>query len=103
MTALWTRKVVGSDPLSDLAVLKIDATNLPVLALGDSDKVRVGDVVLAIGKSTGHRANGDHGNHQREGPPNGFEQRQPLKTFCKLTRRSIRGIPAARWSARIAN
>jgi serine protease Do len=46
-------KVVGSDPLSDLAVLKIDASNLPVLALGDSDKVRVGDVVLAIGNPLG--------------------------------------------------
>jgi Do/DeqQ family serine protease len=46
-------KVVGSDPPSDLAVLKIDATSLPVLALGDSDKVRVGDVVLAIGNPLG--------------------------------------------------
>src|SRR5882672_5326321 len=46
-------KVVGSDPPSDLAVLKVDAANLPVLALGDSDKVRVGDVVLAIGNPLG--------------------------------------------------
>ncbi len=46
-------KVVGSDPPSDLAVLKIDATSLPVLALGNSDKVRVGDVVLAIGNPLG--------------------------------------------------
>jgi Do/DeqQ family serine protease len=46
-------KVVGTDPPSDLAVLKIDATSLPVLALGDSDKVRVGDVVLAIGNPMG--------------------------------------------------
>lgn len=46
-------RVIGSDPLSDLAVLKIDASNLPVLALGDSDKVRVGDVVLAIGNPLG--------------------------------------------------
>jgi Do/DeqQ family serine protease len=46
-------KVVGSDPPSDLAVLKIDTSNLPVLALGDSDKVRVGDVVLAIGNPLG--------------------------------------------------
>ena len=46
-------KVVGSDPPSDLAVLKIDASNLPVLALGDSDKVQVGDVVLAIGNPLG--------------------------------------------------
>lgn len=46
-------KVVGFDPPSDLAVLKIDATNLPVLALGNSDRVRVGDVVLAIGNPLG--------------------------------------------------
>jgi len=46
-------KVIGSDPPSDLAVLKIDANNLPVLALGDSDRVRVGDVVLAIGNPLG--------------------------------------------------
>jgi Do/DeqQ family serine protease len=46
-------RVVGSDPSSDLAVLKIDATNLPVLALGNSDNVRVGDVVLAIGNPLG--------------------------------------------------
>ncbi len=42
-------KVIGSDQLSDLAVLKVDAGNLPVLTLGDSDKVRVGDIVLAVG------------------------------------------------------
>jgi Do/DeqQ family serine protease len=46
-------RVVGSDQPSDLAVLKIDATDLPVLALGDSDRVRVGDVVLAVGNPLG--------------------------------------------------
>jgi len=46
-------KVVGLDPPSDVAVLKIAATNLPVLALGDSDRVRVGDVVLALGNPLG--------------------------------------------------
>ena len=46
-------KVVGSDPPSDLAVLKINASNLPVLTLGDSDRARVGDVVLAIGNPLG--------------------------------------------------
>ena len=48
-----TAKVVGSDAPSDLAVLKIEATNLPVLALGDSDKVRVGDFALAVGNPLG--------------------------------------------------
>src|ERR1041384_7020283 len=46
-------KVVGSHPPSDLAVLKINATNPPVLTLGDSDRARVGDVVLAIGTPLG--------------------------------------------------
>lgn len=42
-------KIIGSDPPTDLAVLKISAKNLTALPLGDSDQVRVGDVVLAIG------------------------------------------------------
>ncbi|HYY57232.1 MAG TPA: DegQ family serine endoprotease [Pyrinomonadaceae bacterium] len=46
-------RVVGSDKASDLAVLKVNASNLPVLPLGDSDRVRVGDVVLAIGNPLG--------------------------------------------------
>jgi Do/DeqQ family serine protease len=46
-------KVVGSDPPSDVALLKIHASNLPVLSLGDSDRTRVGDVVLAIGNPLG--------------------------------------------------
>ena len=46
-------RLVGSDPPSDLAVLKIDASNLPILVLGDSDRTRVGDVVLALGNPLG--------------------------------------------------
>lgn len=46
-------KLVGSDPPSDLAVLKISRSGLPSLNLGDSDKVRVGDIVLAIGNPLG--------------------------------------------------
>jgi serine protease Do len=46
-------KVVGTDPLSDLAVLKIESSGLPYLNLGDSDRVRVGDIVLAIGNPLG--------------------------------------------------
>lgn len=42
-------RIVGSDPPSDLAVLRVTANNLPTLPLGDSDRVRVGDVALAIG------------------------------------------------------
>src|ERR1041384_6811298 len=46
-------KVIGSDPPSDLAVLKVNAGGLPTLVLGDSDRTRVGDVVLAIGNPLG--------------------------------------------------
>ena len=46
-------KVVGTDEPSDLAVLKVDGTNLQTLPLGDSDAVRVGDVVLAVGNPLG--------------------------------------------------
>jgi Do/DeqQ family serine protease len=46
-------KVVGADKLSDLALLKIEAKDLPYLSFGDSDKVRIGDVVLAIGNPLG--------------------------------------------------
>ncbi|HQU84286.1 MAG TPA: DegQ family serine endoprotease [Pyrinomonadaceae bacterium] len=51
----FTAKVVGTDAASDLAVLKIESENLPVLSLGNSDSVRVGDVVLAIGNPLGLR------------------------------------------------
>lgn len=46
-------KLVGADKLSDLAVLKIEAQNMPYLNLGNSDTVRVGDIVLAIGNPLG--------------------------------------------------
>jgi serine protease Do len=49
----YEAKVVGSDQPSDLAVLKIEATNLPFLTLGNSDSVRIGDIVLAIGNPLG--------------------------------------------------
>lgn len=42
-------KVVGTDPLTDLAVIKVTADNLPAAFLGDSDKLKVGQWVMAIG------------------------------------------------------
>jgi Do/DeqQ family serine protease len=49
----FTAKLVGTDPRSDIAVLKINATGLPTLPIGDSSKLQVGDVVLAIGDPFG--------------------------------------------------
>lgn len=46
-------KVIGSDPLSDVAVIKVEAHNLPTLPLGNSDMNRVGEWVIAIGNPFG--------------------------------------------------
>jgi serine protease Do len=46
-------KVVGTDPKSDIAVLKIDATSLPSITIADSTKVQVGDYALAVGDPFG--------------------------------------------------
>ncbi len=45
----YDARVVGTDPKSDIAVLKIAASNLPAITLGNSDRLEVGDLVLAIG------------------------------------------------------
>jgi serine protease Do len=49
----FSGKVIGRDPKTDIAVLKIDAQDLPFLTLADSDKIEVGDMVLAVGNPFG--------------------------------------------------
>jgi Do/DeqQ family serine protease len=49
----FTGKVLGLDKPSDLAVVQIKADHLPTLALGDSDRPRIGDIVLAVGNPLG--------------------------------------------------
>jgi serine protease Do len=50
---IFTATIVGTDPLSDLAVIKVDATDLPYAGWGDSDSLSVGEWVLAIGNALG--------------------------------------------------
>jgi len=50
-------KVVARDPLNDVAVLKIEADELPSLALGNSDKIQLGQAVLAVGTALGEFQN----------------------------------------------
>jgi serine protease Do len=45
----YVAEIIGVDPLSDLAVLKVDGTNLPNVKVGNSDELKVGDWVVAIG------------------------------------------------------
>jgi serine protease Do len=49
----FTGKIVGSDPKTDVAVVKINATNLPTIPWGDSGELKVGEYVLAIGNPFG--------------------------------------------------
>jgi serine protease Do len=49
----FTAKIIGTDPDTDVAVIKIDAENLPYLELADSDKLEVGEWVLAVGNPLG--------------------------------------------------
>ena len=52
---VYTAKLIGSDPKTDLAVIKIDANNLKPITFTDSDKIEVGDITLAIGNPFGLR------------------------------------------------
>jgi serine protease Do len=45
--------IVGRDPLTDVAILKVDAEDLPAIRIADSDNIKVGDVVFAIGNPLG--------------------------------------------------
>jgi serine protease Do len=49
----FTGKIVGTDPKSDIAIVKINAKDLPVITWGDSDKLEIGEYVLAIGNPFG--------------------------------------------------
>src|SRR5262249_2496294 len=49
----FNAKVIGRDPRTDVAVIKIDGSNLPTISTADSDQVEVGDIVLAIGHPFG--------------------------------------------------
>jgi serine protease Do len=52
---ILTAKVVGTDPLTDLAVIKVDGTNLPNVPIGDSSALKPGQTVLAFGNPYGFR------------------------------------------------
>ncbi|MFG6467591.1 Do family serine endopeptidase [Roseateles sp. BYS87W] len=57
----FSAQVLGSDPATDIAVLKVDAKNLPTVQLGDPKQVQVGDYVLAIGSPYGFEQSASQG------------------------------------------
>ncbi len=60
----YPAKIIGVDPKTDLAIIKIEATNLPYLKWGNYDELQVGDIVLAVGSPFANRYDG---HHQRPG------------------------------------
>ncbi|MFC1991999.1 S1C family serine protease [Chloroflexota bacterium] len=69
---------VATDPLTDLAVFKIDAENLPAVQVGDSSKMRVGDWVVAIGNSLGEGIRATQGIVSRQNVSVPVDQTQVL-------------------------
>jgi len=57
----YTAKLIGTDPKTDIAIIKIDAKNLKPITIADSKKIKVGDVVLAIGNPFGLGETVTHG------------------------------------------
>ena len=49
----FSARIIGNDKTTDLALIKIDGTNLPTLPIGDSDKIKVGEWVIAVGNPFG--------------------------------------------------
>ena len=64
----FTAKVIGRDPKSDIAVIKIDAKDLPVVPMADSDKVAGGRRRARHRQSLRRRPDRHHGHRQRHGP-----------------------------------
>jgi serine protease Do len=58
---VFAAKIIGADPKSDVAVIKIDAKNLPVIRLGDSSKLKIGHFVIAVGNPFGLEGTVTHG------------------------------------------
>jgi serine protease Do len=91
----YRAKVIGTDKASDLALIKVDATGLPHLALGDSSKLRLGEYVLAIGNpfGVGQTVTMRH----RVAPSRAHGHRATTKTSSRPTPPSTRATPAAPW------
>ncbi len=57
----YRAKIIGSDPKTDVALIKIEATGLETIVIGDSSKLRIGDIAFAIGNPHGLEQSATHG------------------------------------------
>ena len=93
-------KVYGIDTLTDLAIVKVDATGLPTAAIGESDALKVGQLVVAIGSPLGTYSNSVTSGHRLGQGPLDHDRRQPVADQPHPDRRRDQprqlGRPAAR-------
>ena len=96
-------KLIGADPLTDLAVIKIDGTNLPNAPWGNSTALRPGQTVLAFGNPFGFRFTVTRGIVSGLNRPNPFskDRRLPEALFRPM-QPSIPATPVDRSSTRAA-
>ena len=95
---IFHAKLIGADPLTDLAVVKIDATNLPSVPLGDSTKLRPGETVLAFGNPLGFRFTVTRGIVSALNRPNPSPATAARPAASsRPTRPSTPATPAGRW------
>ena len=94
-------KVIGNDPKTEISVIKIDGKDLPMIPVGDSDKLKVGEVVLAIGNPFGLNQTITMGIVSAVGRPTSALRN--MKILFRQTPPLIPEIPAARWSMQKAN
>ena len=78
-------KIVGADALADLAVLKVDRTNLPAALVGDSTKLQVGQYVMAIGNALGEGISATEGIVSRTGASISVDTGQTLSDLIQTS------------------
>src|SRR5262245_48774774 len=91
----FTAKVVGTDPKTDLAVVKIEAKDLPSLKWAEYEKLQVGDLVLAVGSPFGLSSTVTLGIISALG--RAMSGLRTTKTSSRPTLRLIQAIPVERW------
>ena len=93
----YKARVIGKDDKADIAVVKIDAGNLPAITIGNSDAVEVGDFALAVGNPFGVGQTVTLGIVSATHRGLGNEDRRPIwKTSSRPMPRSTPAIRAAR-------
>lgn len=78
--------VIGADPVTDLALIKIDATDLPIIPLGDSEQLKVGEWVLAVGNPFGFTSTVTTGIVSAKGrsiPDNGHGAKMSIESYIQ--------------------